>query len=483
MEISQRLLMFILGRILLGLGLALLLPLSVSVSESAPAMLAFGMSSAGLLLLGALLCYVGREHRRYLNVREGAVFMVLVWFVMGAVGMVPYVLLGVLDPLDAFFESVSCFTTTGATCLGETASPSLVLWRTMTQWLGGLNILALIVTVVPQVAGCFGLSLAARQDIGASQTLHRMQQNAVGAAQAYVLFTIFAALLYILCGMGGFDALNWALVTLPTGGRYESAILSAEGSALQQGALMLCMLLASGNFLLYWRAGKHRRWRDLAEDTEFRTFLGVVLFFGLVVSLHLWYVGLYDAGQSLRMGFFHVISFASTTGVGIGDFAGWPDFERYVLFILVFAGGCIGSSTGGLKILRLLVLFKLAAAELRRTLHPRMVVDIKVDYLSVPAKVRSRILNFFFLYMAVFALAVLLICLSGLPVIDAMGVAASCLSSVGAAAMLTGGIESFGQLAGWVKLLCCFLMILGRLEIFSFLIVLQSGIKNVQNKW
>ena len=133
--------------------------------------------------------------------------------------------------------------------------------------------------------------------------------------------------------------------------------------------------------------------------------------------------------------------------------------------------------------MRLLVLFKLAAAELRRTLHPHMVVAIKVDYVSVPVKVCGRILNFFFLYMLTFCISVLLICLSGISVLDSMGVVASCLSSVGAAAMLTGGIASFAELADWVQLLCCFLMILGRLEIFSFLLIMQSGFRDLHRKW
>ena len=483
MEMSRELLMFIVGRVLTGLGLVMLLPLGVSVSESAEAARAFGGSVVIILLLGGLLCYAGRHHRRYLTVREGAVLMVAIWFVLAAAGMLPYLFFGKLMPLEAFFESVSCFTTTGATCSPELYSPSLSFWRTLTQWLGGLNILMLLVTIVPQVSGCFGLSIVVGQDTGSSQMLRRMRQNALGASKTYAAFTVLAGILYWLCGMQAFDALNWSLVTLPTGGRYDTISFAGDENWLLQLVMMLCMLLASGNFLLYWRTGQRRRLRELAEDTEFRTFLYLVLFFGLVLSMHLWSAGVYDFGKSLRMGFFHVAAFASTTGISIDDFHTWPDFERYVLFILVFVGGCIGSSTGGLKVMRLLVLFKLAAAELRRTLHPHMVVAIKVDYVSVPVKVCGRILNFFFLYMLTFCISVLLICLSGISVLDSMGVVASCLSSVGAAAMLTGGIASFAELADWVQLLCCFLMILGRLEIFSFLIVLQSGLKDMQKKW
>ena len=478
MEMSRELLMFIMGRVLAGLGLVMLLPLGVSVSESAEAVRAFGISAASSFLSGCLLCYAGRHHRRYLTVREGAVFMVLIWFVLAAVGMLPYLFMGKLTLLEAFFESVSCFTTTGATCSFELASSSLSFWRTLMQWLGGLNILLLLVTVVPQVSGCFGLSLV--QGAGPGQMLRRMRQNAIGAGKIYAAFTVLAGVLYWLCGLQAFDALNWSLVTLPTGGNYDTVSFAGDDSWPLQLVMMLCMLLASGNFLLYWRAGQRRRWRELIEDAEFRTFLYMVLFFGAVVSLHLWYTGVHDLGKSLRMGFFHVAAFASTTGIRMEDFSQWPDFERYVLFILVFAGGCIGSSTGGLKIMRLLVLFKLAVVELRRTLHPHMVVAVRVDAVTVSAKVCGRILSFFFLYMLLFCTAVLLICLSGISVLDAMGVAASCLSSVGTAAMLTGGISSFSELPEWVRLLCCFLMILGRLEIFSFLIVLQSGIQDLQ---
>ena len=196
----------------------------------------------------------------------------------------------------------------------------------------------------------------------------------------------------------------------------------------------------------------------------------------------LWRSGVYDFWQSLRYGTFAVVSFLSTTGYASAQFSLWPGFDRYVLFLLVFAGGCIGSATGGLRIMRIIVLFRMAAREMRRTLHPQMVVSLKIDGVSVSMKIISRVLSFFFLYMGVFFFSMLVISLSGIPLLQSMGVAAGCLSSVGSTAELYG-LASYASLPVWTKLYCTFVMILGRIEIFSFLIVLQTIAARFHSKW
>lgn len=474
--------MFLTGRILLVLGGLQLFPLAVALHEPAADWRAFIISAFGLMVMGLLLCFWGRQHKWYINVREGAAFMLIVWLSMTVSGMLPYLFMEELGFVDALFESVSGFTTTGATSLAGAVPPSLLLWHAMMQWIGGLSILVLLATVLPQVSGCFGISMLMRQHSSESRRLQRIWQEALRVLRVYVSFTLLVLVLFWLCGLDAFGSLNLALVTLSTGGGFDRSIL--QGSWLLQLAVIVCMLFVSGNFLLYWCMGRSAgRMREIRHDHEFRNYLLMVAGFGLLLAWHLWHMGVYDGADSLRMGLFHVLSFSSTTGLTAGAVDAWPDFDRYVLFVLVFAGGCIGSPTGGIRMMRLMILFRSAAIGMQRTLHPHMVPGIQVNGLPVSPKILGRILHFFFLYMAVFFIFSLLISLSGLEPLEAMGIAASCLSSVGSATMFGGDMNPFASLPTSAKLWCSFLMILGRLEIFSFLLIMQSGFRDLRRKW
>lgn len=478
----MRMLMFLLGRSLLVGGGAMLLPLVFSLLWQEPGTLFFGLPALFVMAAGVLLNALGREHKRQLSVREGTFFMVAVWFVFGLIGMLPYVLSGQLGWVNAFFESMAAFTTMGATCLSEDAPRSLIFWHSLLEWTGGLNFIVLLVTVLPQVSGCFGMMLSVQQSVHFSPVLGRMHAAAWRACKMYLGFTGLSAVLYYLAGLDKFDALTRAMTTLSTSGTNAMDDFIAYNSPLLELAAVISMLLASGNFLLYWKAASRRSLRTLLQDTELRCFLFLMLLAGALVSLHLWHMQVYGFWDSLRFGYFQVISFASTSGYVSAPAALWPAFDRYVLLLLVFVGGCIGSTAGGIKVMRFVVLFKMAAAEMRRTLHPHMVINIKIGGASVPMKIVGRILSFFFLYMIVFFLFVLLLSFGDLTVMQAVGVAAGCLSSVGSAAGLYG-LMDFALLPAWTKLLCCLLMVLGRLEIFSFLILLHMGAHRMQRKW
>jgi len=480
---SIKLLMFILGRIALLAGVALLLPLGLAVAEQAPGQAAFAEAALLMLGLGLFLALAGRDHQRKVMVREGALLLLLVWLLLGITGMLPYLFDGRLNWLDAGVESISGFTTTGMSCLPDSSPRPFLLWRSLTHWLGGLTIIVSLVTVLPEIGGCFGITLSLHQSIAFSQMLGRMKKAAYGVCRVYVFFTLVLTALYLLCGLGPFDALNLSLVTLATGGRYNSPAINGFEDVLLATAAMFGMFFSSGNFLLYWEAARRRQFGEIFRDTELRVFTFLIVVFGFVTAWHLWRFGVYDMFHSLRYGFFEVLSFASTTGFASSHFEIWPAFDRYILFILVFVGGCIGSSTGGIKVIRFLVMLKSAAAEMKRMLHPHMIVHIALDGVSVPLKVVGRILSFFFLFLSVFFIFVLIISLSGMTVLESMGLAAACLSSIGPAAMLTGGGDSFVYLPAWTKVACSCLMILGRLEIFSFLIVLQTSFSSLRRKW
>jgi len=445
-----------------------------------PAIFAYGLGQK-------LLEYGSAEDRgRQLTITEGVFFMSFVWLLMGVIGMMPYAISGLFSSLPAaFFEAMSSLTTTGLSCLpyDRLEMPrALLLWHSVMSWLGGLTFVVIMVTVLPQVSGCFGLTLSARQSIFFSPVWNKMAQSARQGTTVYAVLTVAAVLVYYLAGLNPFEALLRAMLTISSsGGSSTHAFIYYNNPALELAAIVV-MLMSSLSLLLVWRAWKVKSLFMLLKDTEIRNFLLVVLGAGAVLGGHLYLTGTYDPIESLRYGFFQAMSFISTNGFVAAPFWLWPSFDRYVLFLLVFIGGCIGSATGGLKIMRLLVLFRLSWVEMRRTLHPRMVISIKVDNLPVPDKIVGRILAFFYLYISVFFVFAMILSLSGIEIMQALGLAAGCLTSTGASSALFG-LENLHILPDWAKIVCCLLMVMGRVEIFSFLVLIDLGRRSFQKRW
>lgn len=476
----------LMGRTSALLGLALLVPAVVALFWQEPEAWLFLMPASFALFLGVFMMWMGQEHMRQLTIREGALFMVLVWPFMGGIGLMPYYSSGLLpDWFSAFFESISSLTTTGLSCLpfDRAGLPrSLLLWHTLMSWLGGLTFVSVLVTVLPQVSGCFGLTLSARQTIFFSPVWNRMSQSVNQGVSVYVVLTLLAAGLFWLAGLPPFDALLQSMLTISSSGGSSVASFMFHDNIWLELAAVLAMVISGMNLLLCWKVWNRKSFRLLWKDTELRAFLLIFLLAGVMISLHLYFMQCYEGAGSIRYGFFQAISFLSTSGFASADFWYWPDFDRYVLFLLVFVGGCIGSAGGGLKVVRILVLLRMARAEIHRTLHPHMVVSVKMDGLPVAAKIVGRILAFFFLYVLIFTIFSLLISTTGLGLMPSMGIAAGCLTSTGSTAALFG-ISSLAFLPDWAKFLCSLLMIIGRVEIFSFLILIDVGVRMLHQKW
>ena len=445
-----------------------------------PAAFAYGLGKK-MLRLGST-----ESRGRQLTIREGVFFMSFVWWLMGFIGLMPYAISGSFASFSAaFFEAMSSLTTTGLSCLPYDRAElprTLILWHSIMSWLGGLTFVVIMVTVLPQVSGCFGLTLSARQSIFFSPVWNKMAQSARQGTTVYAVITVLAALVFYLAGLNPFESLLRAMVTISSsGGSSFYAFIYYDNPALELAAFVV-MLLSSLSLLLVWKAWKLKNLLMLLRDTEIQNFLLLVMVAGLVLSGHLYYVGSYNLTESLRYGYFQVMSFVSTNGFVSAPFWLWPSFDRYMLFLLVFVGGCIGSATGGLKVMRLLVLLRLSWAELRRTLHPRMVVSLKIDGLPVPDKIIGRIMAFFFLYIIVFVVFSLFLSLSGISMMQALGLAAGCLTSTGASSALFG-LANLYSLPDWAKIICTLLMVLGRVEIFSFLVLLDIGWRSMQKRW
>ena len=462
-------------------GTALLLPVPVSALDGDGLSWAFVVSAAIMLSMGGFAVRSGREHPERLLVREGACFLVGTWILLTVTAALPYVFTGTLSLADAWAEGVSGITTTGLTLLGKDAPRSLVFWRSLTQWLGGACIILLLLTVVPQVSEWFGMSLVMPRGQRAGQLLSSMRRTSRRVMSVYVGGTAAAAAVFAVLGLSAFDAVNLSMVTLATGGCYTPA--SGDDGIFFSFALMAVMLFSAGNFFFYAEVARRGLVSDDAGAEEMRGMLRIVAVAGFIVSLHLWLSGTYGGFESLQKGFFAVTAFLSTTGMNPLQVVHWPDFDRFVLLLLIFTGGCIASSAGGLKILRLSVLANASIEELRRTLHSRMVLRVSALGRVVPLAMVGQLLSFFALYIAVFFAASMALSLGGLAPLSAMGLSAACLTSAGPAALLAGDVGVYAAMGeGW-RLFCCGLMLLGRLEVFSFLFVIQTLVSRWEGRW
>lgn len=462
-------------------GTALLLPVPVSALDGDGLSWAFVVSAAIMLSMGGFAVRSGREHPERLLVREGACFLVGTWILLTVTAALPYVFTGTLSLADAWAEGVSGITTTGLTLLGKDAPRSLVFWRSLTQWLGGACIILLLLTVVPQVSEWFGMSLVMPRGQRAGQLLSSMRRTSRRVMGVYVGATAAAAAVFSVLGLSAFDAVNLSMVTLATGGCYTPA--SGDDGIFFSFALMAVMLFSAGNFFFYAEVARRGLVSDDAGAEEMRGMLRIVAVAGFIVSLHLWLSGTYGGFESLWKGFFAVTAFLSTTGMNPLQVVHWPDFDRFVLLLLIFTGGCIASSAGGLKILRLSVLANASIEELRRTLHSRMVLRVSALGRVVPLAMVGQLLSFFALYIAVFFAASMALSLGGLAPLSAMGLSAACLTSAGPAALLAGDVGVYAAMGeGW-RLFCCGLMLLGRLEVFSFLFVIQTLVSRWEGRW
>ena len=464
-------------------GVALLLPVPFSLVEGDGLLWAFVLPAVVFLLIGGAMARAGREHPERILVREGACVLVGAWCLLTVTAMLPYLFSGVLPLADALTEGVSGATTTGLTMLSENAPRSLVFWRSLTQWMGGVHIILLLVTIVPQVAEWSGMSLVMTRGQAVGQLLASMRRISNRVVGVYAGATAIFAAIFAGVGLSAFDAVNLSMVTLATGGCYTPGTLGGVRGELLSFALMAAMLFSAGNFFFYAETVRRRTASGSGGAKEMRAMLALVAVAGFLISLHLWRVGTYDLEESLRQGFFAAAAFVSTTGTDPAGLSGWPDFDRFVLMLLVFTGGCIASSAGGLKVVRLVVLVNASLAELRRTLHPRMMLRISALGRVVPLSMVGQILSFFALYTAVLFGAAMVLSLTGIAPLSALGLSAACLTSAGPAALLSGDVSVYTTLGTGGRLLCCGLMLLGRLEIFSFLFAIQTMAGRWTRRW
>lgn len=454
-----------------------------------------GILFAGVLtmLTGGLLQFATKGFKKIVKKREGYLVVTLGWITMSLSGTLPYIFTGTIPSFtDAFFETMSGYTTTGASILNniEMMPNGILFWRSTTHWIGGMGIIVLAIAILP-LLGIGGMQLFAAEAPGpSSDKLHpRITDTAKRLWFLYFGLTFVQAILLKLAGMGFFDAINHAMSTLSTGGfsTKNTSIAYWNDQPLIQYIIILFMFIAGTNFVLSYYAikGKFRKYLQNEEFVYyfiavvgFTFFTTVIVFFSAEVSkvptdiqliAHPMILG--ELESSFRHSFFQIVAIVTTTGFVSADFTIWSPFLTVLFFIIMFLGASAGSTAGGVKIVRHIIMIKNGFLEFKRTIHPNAIIPVRYNGKSVSRGIVFNVMAFFILYLIVFAFGALVFSLLGIDFITAMGASASSLGNVGPAFGELSPVNNYSILPTFGKWWSAFLMLLGRLELFTVLII------------
>lgn len=433
--------------------------------------------SSGITFAAGFFLYLYNKGNNNTDVRKRDGFLIVAsgWLFMSLFGCLPYLISGYIPSLtDAWFETMSGFTTTGATILTDIESLPhfLLFWRSMTHWIGGMGIIVLTVAILP-ILGVGGMQLFVAEAPGV--TPDKLHPRITGTAKRlwliYFSLTALETALLKIAGMGFFDAVNHAMATMATGGfSTKNASIAFFESPFIHYIIIVFMFLAGVNFtLLYFGfTGKIKR---LIFNEEFKVYAINTLFFSVLVGSLLYLVNGFDFEAAFRNALFQVVSITTTTGFVSDNYLEWPHFLTFVIFILFFSGGSTGSTAGGIKIMRHIILIKNSLLELRRQLHPNAVIPVRFNGKAVPQGITNTIAGFILIWLTVFFLASLIMSMFGLEFRSAIGSVTATLGNIGPGIGSVGPVDNFAHIPWLAKWFLSFLMLLGRLELFTILIL------------
>ena len=416
-----------------------------------------------------------------LRAKDGFAIVTYGWLIASVFGMLPYMLSGALpNMIDAFLETMSGFTTTGATVFNEVEHlpHGILMWRSLTHWLGGMGIIVLFVAILSTL-GTGGMQIVKAEMPGpmAEKIRPRISDSAKFLWIIYIVITLLNIMALMLCGFTLFDAINHAFSTVATGGfSTKTASMGYYHNAAAEWVTIFFMFFSGVNFSLYYYVVKNRSLRPLWRSKVFQWYLCIVLGATVLISLDLAVDGR-SILQSVRAAAFHVVSLITTTGFITEDYSLWPSLATTILMGLLLVGACAGSTSGGIKVDRWMILCHQAVHELKKTLHPRLVTRLKVDTQPVSDNLIINVSCFFFLYIFIIAIATLIVAAFGFDTLSSFSVVATCLGNVGPGFGVFGPVESLAVAPPFLKLLFSFLMLLGRLELFTVLVVLIPSFK------
>jgi len=467
----------ILGILLLINGgfMALCLPISFYYGEQDwTAILTSSLITIGA---GALLKYLTRNKKsKELKKKDGYLIVTAGWIFMSVFGALPYIFSGAIpDFTNAFFETISGYTTTGASILTdiEAVPNGILFWRSLTQWIGGMGIIVLALAILPFLGiGGMQLFVAEAPGITPDKLQPRIQETAKRLWFLYVGLTLAEAIALYVAGMGPFDAINHSLTTMATGG------FSTKNDSLQfvdpviQYIVIFFMFLAGTSFTLTYFALK-RNFKKVFKNEEFKVYLSFTVVITLIVTITLLVVSDEPFEASFRDALFQVVSLITTTGFVSADYTSWAPFLSVIFFILLFVGGSAGSTAGGVKVIRHIVLFKNSFLELKRQLHPSAIMPVRISGKAVEQSIVYNVLAFIMIYILVFLVGVTLLSTMNVDFDTAFGAVATSLGNVGPGIGDVGPLDNFSEMPTGGKWLLSALMLLGRLELFTVLMLLS----------
>lgn len=540
--INYKVILRVLGHLLIIEGVFLLISFLVSLfyldTDPDPASRELIISTAITLLTGGILGFTARNASVDFGKREGYIIVSIVWIVFSFFGSLPFYISGSIPTYtDAFFETMSGFTTTGASILNdiEAMPHGLLFWRSLTQWLGGMGIIVLSLAILP-LLGIGGMQLFVAEVPGPTpDKLHpRVKETAKRLWAIYIIFTVSEVILLLLGGMSLFDAINHAFTTMATGGySTKQASIAHWDSSYIHYVIVVFMFLAGTNFTLSYFA-MHLKFKKVWQNEEFRYYVGFIAAFTVIITLGLYFIDNREAHynvqnineatvqiyenleklegkiteeeyellkktyeqiepsfsilsddkitiprrtleQSFRDSLFQVVSIMTTTGYATSDYLSWISFLTVLIFVIMFFGGSAGSTGGGPKIVRLVLLLKNSYLEFKRLIHPNAVIPVRLNHHAVSPEIVTNVLAFFVFYILMFVIGTIAMSVLGLDLETSMGAVIACLGNIGPGIGDVGPVSNFYHLPALGKWILSFLMLVGRLELFTVIILLSKA--------
>lgn len=421
-----------------------------------------------------------RDSKQDFRIREGILVVVSFWFVLSLFATIPFLLSDALKMSfsDAFFESMSGLTTTGATVISglDDLPKAILYYRQQLQWLGGMGIIALALAILPML-GVSGMDLyhAEASGISKERLMPKLTQTAKVLWLIYIGFTVACTLGYYLAGMNAFDAIGHSYATVAIGGfsTHDASIGYFDSVAIESVAVVF-MFFAGINFSLHFFVWRKNHINHYYQDSEFQTYMAFLSVMVIVISLYLINTGQYQSVfEAFRYGIFQSISMATTTGFASSDFSKWAFILPVLLIFSSFVGSCAGSTGGGIKVVRVLLMFKLAAKEIKKFIHPNIQINIKLNKRSVPENTLVSVWGFFSLYVIAFVLIMVALMFTGLDQISSFSATAASINNLGPA--LGKVAANYGNISDSAKWILSFSMLLGRLEILTLMALLHKA--------
>ena len=476
--VNLRLIYKIIGSLLFLLGTLLLICAGISLYYKEDDLIAFLISAIFTICGGFILKYLGNDANNNLSRRDSYLLVTTTWIVFSLFGMLPFIISGYIPNItDAFFETMSGFSTTGATILDdvEWLPHATLYWRTQTQWIGGLGIVFFTIAILPSMVGNGSIKVFAAEATGPLRSkMHpRLSTMAKWIWSIYLALTIACILAYYIAGMGVFDSINYAMTTTATGGfsTHNDSTAFFHSPSLEYISILF-QFLAGINFMMLYVCIFKLKPSALFKNSEFKLYITIICVATAWIGYLLMTRNGYGLERAFRSSLFQVVSFMTTTGLFNDDAARWPHITWVILGCLMFVGACSGSTTGGFKCVRAVMVMKVLRNEFHKLLHPNAVLPVKINGMPVPRSQLSTLLAFFAIFTLMVLLTATLMIAAGIDNTNAITIALSCISNVGPTLGTQIGPEmSWSELPEYVKWLCSFLMLVGRLEIMSVLVL------------